>query len=55
MWSDFLLSDECSQFSQWKCIQLSTNITIESFVNFIKIANGSWGDGMTHFLPSDLL
>ena len=45
IWNDFLLSDQCSQFSQWKCIQLSTVITIDSFLNFIQISSGHWGEG----------
>ena len=41
-----MLSDQCSQFSQWKCIQLSTVITIDSFLNFIQISSGHWGEGI---------
>ena len=44
IWVEFVLSEEWSQFCQWKCVELSSVISIDSFANFCLVGGSQWGD-----------
>ena len=44
IWLDFVQSNEWAQFCQWKCVELSAVISIDSFTNFARIGMSSWGE-----------
>ena len=44
IWVEFVLSEEWSQFCQWKCVELSSVISIDSFANFCFVGGSQWGD-----------
>ena len=44
IWVEFVASEEWAQFCQWKCVELSAVISIDSFANFSLVGGSQWGD-----------
>lgn len=43
-WSSFLQSQELLQYCQWKCVELSLDIGLDTFTNYSKVGKGTMGE-----------
>ena len=43
-WSGFLMSEQLIQYCQWKCLELSLEINLDTFSNYSLVGAGSMGE-----------